>query len=152
VKSLQKLKKQKMTTKLTRNKVVKLLSQHETKQLGDSTVTYSDADTNPMIWQNEFSATGSLRLNKSGLNELKNCFKLWPIPLKAGFQVKNLHVKYLERDLIYPWYLDNKKLILFSQYDAMEIKLQAGDLDAWARARWVNDRYNEPPALPEENQ
>ena len=47
--------------------------------------------------------------------------------------------------------LDNKMLVLFSGKDALEIKLQDGDLDTWARARWINQRYQEPPKLPEDS-
>ena len=77
--------------------------------------------------------------------------KIYPIPLKNGFQVKNVHIKYLELELIYPYYLDNKMLILFSPKDVLEIKLHDGDLDSWTRSRWINDKYQEPPELPEDS-
>tara|TARA_X000000950_G_scaffold16656_1_gene18109 strand:+ start:2958 stop:3380 length:423 start_codon:yes stop_codon:yes gene_type:complete len=140
-----------MTKKLSRTQVINLLSKHQTKQLPDTTVDYPDSDKNSMVWHNEYSARGSLRVSKSGLWELKCCFKIYPIPMKPGFQVKNVHVKCLEDELVFPYYLDNKMLVLFSGKDALEIKLQDGDLDTWARARWINQRYQEPPKLPEDS-
>jgi predicted molibdopterin-dependent oxidoreductase YjgC len=147
----------KAMNKVSRAKVLNLLSNQRHKETyeaikGYKDIPYYDDANAPAIWHNEYSTKESLRINKQGLHELKTCFKLYPIPLKNGFQVKNLHVKYLERDMLFPWYLDNKKLVLFSQRDAMELKLQDGDLDAWARSRWVNESYQEPPALPDENQ
>jgi len=140
-----------MTKKLSRHQVISLLSKHQTKQFKDSTVTYPDSNKNSMVWHNEYSARGSLRISKSGLWELKTCFKMFPIPMKPGFQVKNVHVKCLEDELIFPYFLDNKMLVLFSGKDALEIKLQDGDLDTWARARWINQRFQEPPKLPEDS-
>lgn len=104
----------------------------------------------PAIWHNEYSAKESLRLSKVGMMELKTSFKIYPIPMKPGFQVKNVHIKYLEEELIAPYYLDGKALVLFSPRDAMELKLTEGDLDSWSRARWINDKYQEPPKLPDE--
>lgn len=127
-------------TKLTRKQVVNLLLSK------NSTLTENTA----ILWNNEYSPTDSLRLSKSGLYDLKNHFKSFLIPLKKGFQVKNVHIKYLERDLIYPYYLDNKQLILFNGKDVLDIKLHDGDLDAWARARYMDENYQEPPTLPEE--
>jgi len=127
-------------TKLTRKQVVNLLLSK------NSTLT----ENTTILWNNEYSPTDSLRLSKSGLYDLKTHFKCFPIPLKKGFQVKNVHIKYLERDLIYPYYLDNKQLILFNGKDVLDIKLHDGDLDAWARARYMDENYQEPPQLPEE--
>ena len=142
-----------MTKKLSRKQVFHLLVKHQGKETinairKEKDIPYYES-TSRMIWHNEYSSLNSLRISKSGLFELKACFKLYPIPLKSGFQVKNVHIKYLEQDLCFPYYLDGKMLVLFSPRDAMEIKLQDGDLDAWARSRWVNDRYQEPPSLPE---
>ena len=119
--------------RLKRNQVLKLLSKQS-----------------PAIWHNEYSSKESLRLSKVGMMELKSSFKIYPIPMKPGFQVKNVHVKYLEEELIAPYYLDTKALVLFSPRDAMELKLTEGDLDSWCRARWINDKYQEPPKLPDE--
>ncbi len=143
-----------MENKLSRQQVLNLLQISQEKQTNSAIRKQQDIPffdgTSGLIWHNEYSAKDSLRISKKGLWELKGCFKLFPIPLKPGFQVKNVHIKYLEQDLYFPYYLDNKMLILFSPKDAMEIKLHDGDLDAWARPRWVNDRYQEPPNLPEE--
>ena len=144
-----------MTKKLSRAKVLELLQINQGKQTitaikKKQDIPHFGGDVIGLIWHNEYSALDSLRISKKGLYELKGCFKLFPIPLKPGFQIKNVHTKYLEQDLIFPYYLDNKMLVLFSPKDAMEIKLHDGDLDAWARSRWVNDRYQEPPNLPEE--
>ena len=127
-------------TKLTRKQVVNLLLSK------NPTITENTA----ILWNNEYSSTDSLRLSRSGWYDLKQYFKSFPIPLKRGFQVKNVHIKYLERDLIYPYYLDNKQLILFNGKDVLDIKLHDGDLDAWARARYMDENYQEPPTLPEE--
>ena len=144
-----------MTIKITRNQVSNILQKQREKSTfsaiksGKDIPYYEDSNV-PMIWHNQYSAKDSLRLNKSGLFELKTAFKSFPIPLKKGFQVKNVHIKYLERDLIYPYYLDNKKIILFNGKDVLDIKLHDGDLDAWARARYMDDNYQEPPTLPQE--
>jgi hypothetical protein len=39
---------------------------------------------------------------------------------------------------------------LFNGKDSLDIKLQDGDLDKWARARYIDENYQEPPSLPEE--
>jgi len=41
--------------------------------------------------------------------------------MKPGFQVKNVHIKYLEEEILAPYYLDSKALVLFSPRDAMEL-------------------------------
>ncbi len=142
-------------TKVTRNQVNNLLQTHREKttlsaiKKHQDIPYYEDSDI-PMVWHNQYSSRNSLRLNKAGLFELKTLFKCFPIPLKKGFQVKNVHIKYLERDLVYPYYLDNKQLVLFNGKDVLDIKLHDGDLDAWARARYMDENYQEPPTLPEE--
>ena len=142
-------------TKVTRNQVNNLLQTHREKTTLSAIKEhkdipyYEDSDI-PMVWHNQYSSRNSLRLNKAGLFELKTFFKCFPIPLKKGFQVKNVHIKYLERDLVYPYYLDSKQLVLFNGKDVLDIKLHDGDLDAWARARYMDENYQEPPTLPEE--
>lgn len=142
-------------SKLNRQTVINLLLKQR-NSIVDSAIKehqdipyYSDSEA-PLIWHNEYNARNSLRLNKAGLYELKLMFKTYAIPLKQGFQVKNVHIKYLERELNYPYYLDNKQLILFNGKDSLDIKLQDGDLDKWARARYIDENYQEPPSLPEE--
>jgi hypothetical protein len=129
-----------MTKKITRHQIESLI-----KSRVDVAVDL------PSIWHNENIYSKSLRLSKSGIMLLKNIFKMYPIPLKPGFQVKNVHIKYIEQDIDYPYYLDSKKLVLFHDKSVLEIKLHDGDLDSWARTRWIEDRYNEPPVLPEES-
>ena len=143
-----------MTKKLNRRQVSNLLLKHREKVSikaikEHKDIPYFEDSDEPMIWHNEYSGNQSLRINKAGLYELKTMFKIYPIPLKPGFQVKNVHIKYLEEELSYPYYLDIKKLVLFNGKDVLDIKLHDGDLDSWARARWVNDKYQEPPELPE---
>ena len=141
-----------MTNKVNRKQVIQLLIERRGHQTIGAIKKQKDLPyfESVIIWHNEHPSLDSLRISKSGLYELKECFKLYPIPLKPGFQVKNVHIKYLEQDLYFPYYLDTKKLVLFGAKDAMEIKLHDGDLDAWARSRWINDRYQEPPNLPDE--
>lgn len=129
-----------MTKKITRHQIESLI-----KSRVDVAVDL------PSIWHNENIYSKSLRLSKSGIMLLKNIFKMYPISLKPGFQVKNVHIKYIEQDIDYPYYLDSKKLVLFHDKSVLEIKLHDGDLDSWARTRWIEDRYNEPPVLPEES-
>lgn len=129
-----------MTKKITRHQIESLI-----KSRVDVAVDL------PSIWHNENIYSKSLRLSKSGIMLLKNIFKMYPILLKPGFQVKNVHIKYIEQDIDYPYYLDSKKLVLFHDKSVLEIKLHDGDLDSWARTRWIEDRYNEPPVLPEES-
>ncbi len=144
-----------MTKKLSRTKILNLLNDRRHDGIygaikSGRDIPYYETSEDTNIWHNEYSSKDSLRISKKGLFELKTLFKIFPIPMPKGFQVKNVHVKYLEQDLTFPYYLDNKMLILFSSHDALEIKLHDGDLDSWTRSRWVNDRYQEPPQLPEE--
>ena len=143
-----------MENKLSRKQVIDLVLKAQSNLTNNAIRKGQDIPyfegSNLMLWHNEYSARESLRINKSGLFVLKDCFKRYAIPLKPGFQVKNVHIKYIEQELIFPYYLDNKSLVLFSGKDAMEIRLHDGDLDNWARSRWVNDRYQEPPELPQE--
>ena len=143
-----------MTRKLSRKQVSEIIHKQRQHQVDQAIKTHKDIpyfDSEPIIWHNQYSGQESLRLSKAGLFELKNLVKIYPIPLKHGFQVKNVHIKYLELELIYPYYLDNKMLILFSPKDVLEIKLHDGDLDSWTRSRWINDKYQEPPDLPEDS-
>tara|TARA_Y100001970_G_C13740744_1_gene606058 strand:+ start:180 stop:620 length:441 start_codon:yes stop_codon:yes gene_type:complete len=146
-----------MTKKLSRKKVLNLLNSQRHDGIygaikSGKDIPYYETSDDLNIWHNEHSSKDSLRISKRGLFEIKTLFKIFPIPMPKGFQVKNVHIKYLEQDVAFPYYLDNKMLILFSPKDALEIKLHNGDLDSWARSRWVNDRYQEPPQLPEEEQ
>lgn len=145
-----------MTKKLSRKKILSLLKNHRNKNVygaikDGKDIPYYETSEDVNIWHNEYSAKDSLRISKRGLWELKTLFKVFPIPMPKGFQVKNVHVKCLEDEIVFPYYLDNKMLVLFSGKDALEIKLQDGDLDTWARSRWVNQRYQEPPKLPEDS-
>ena len=76
-----------MTIKITRNQVSNILQKQREKSTfsaiksGKDIPYYEDSDI-PMIWHNQYSAKDSLRLNKSGLFELKTAFKSFPIPLK----------------------------------------------------------------------
>jgi len=144
-----------MTSKLSRKQVSDIIFKQRQHQVEQAIKTQQDIpyfDNDPIIWHNQYSINDSLRLSKSGLFELKNLVKIYPVPLKQGFQVKNVHIKYLELELTYPYYLDNKMLILFSPRDVLEIKLHDGDLDSWTRSKWINDKYQEPPVLPEDSE
>ena len=145
-----------MTKKLSRKKILSLLKNHRNKNVcgaikDGKDIPYYETSEDVNIWHNEYSAKDSLRISKRGLWELKTLFKVFPIPMPKGFQVKNVHVKCLEDEIVFPYYPDNKMLVLFSGKDALEIKLQDGDLDTWARSRWINQRYQEPPKLPEDS-
>ena len=96
------------------------------------------------IYQVKVSNSTSLRLNNTGLQILKQFFKIYPIPFAHDFKLKSMHIFYLDKELLYPYYASNAKLVLFDKRDAFEFKLSSGDMDIWAKSRYVSDHEKMP--------
>lgn len=67
-----------------------------------------------------FKNTKTLRLNKRGVSLMKKTFDNWTVD-SVDMNAKNLIS--LMRKMTYPYYLDKKVLILFTERDAFMAKL-----------------------------
>lgn len=82
-------------------------------------ISLSDDEMNKLF----FYTPESLRLSLSGFVVVKNIFKVYSFIIPDD--IKSKHYKSLSK-FEYPYYLSSKKLILFSELDAMCITLQGG--------------------------
>ena len=69
----------------------------------------------------------SIRLTTNGKNKFVKLYDNWTFEVDS--KLKSWQLTDLFRKMIYPYYLDNSKLILFSEEDAFMVKL-AG-IDGW---------------------
>ena len=69
----------------------------------------------------------SIRLTTNGKNKFVKLYDNWTFEVDS--KLKSWQLTDLFRKMIYPYYLDNSKLILFSEEDAFMVKL-AG-MDTW---------------------
>ena len=86
----------------------------------------------------------SLRLTKIGVQVLEQHFPSYVIKIKQPFSVKAIHVHNLEREMLLPYYIDNKKIIVFNEKDAVDLKLIDGDVELWSRNVTVNNQDYSP--------
>ena len=82
-----------MTKKLSRTKILNLLNDRRHDGIygaikSGRDIPYYETSEDTNIWHNEYSSKDSLRISKKGLFELKTLFKIFPIPMPKGFQVK----------------------------------------------------------------
>ena len=82
----------------------------------------------------------SLRLTKIGVQILEQHFPSYVIKIKQPFSVKSIHVYNLEKEMLLPYYIDNKKIVVFNEKDAVDLKLIDGDVELWSRNVTVNNQ------------
>ncbi len=71
-----------------------------------------------------------VRLTKYGLQLMLKSFTSYQFPLE-NFILTNKAVVKLDRTMKWPYYIDNKKLALFSEKDAVILKLKGQNLNKW---------------------
>jgi len=71
----------------------------------------------------DFFLPSSHRLTYYGLQCVKNVFTPYSFDIGADLHLKSKHYIALSNTMTYPYYLSQNKLILFSEMDAMVIKL-----------------------------
>ena len=64
-----------------------------------------------------------LRLSKLGLGVMSSCYQNWSIKMPDHYSIESLHLLYLDRTCVMPWYLSNYTLVLFEKQLAMRAKL-----------------------------
>ena len=75
------------------------------------------------------SVTG-VRLSKFGLKLMEKSFTSYPFALE-NFLLTNKAVVKMDRTMVWPYYIDNKKLVLFSEKDSVILKLKGQNLEKW---------------------
>jgi hypothetical protein len=75
------------------------------------------------------SVTG-VRLSKFGLKVMEKSFTSYPFKLE-NFLLTNKAVVKMDRTMQWPYYIDNKKLVLFSEKDSVILKLKGQNLEKW---------------------
>ena len=107
----------------------KLREEHETLQ------QYPLTDVCYMLFKNfqysETTCTG-LRLTKLGFTLLKEQYDMYRFPINKEGMHNNLLLR-LHEHMKWPYYLDRKNLILFSEEDAMWLKLVGNDVEKFAK-------------------
>ena len=86
----------------------------------------------------------SLRLTKIGVQILEQHFPSYVIKTKQPFSVKTIHIHNLEKEMLLPYYIDNKKIVVFNEKDAVDLKLIDGDVELWSRNVTVNNQDYSP--------
>ncbi len=86
----------------------------------------------------------SLRLTKIGVQILEQHFPSYIIKTKQPFSVKSIHIYNLEKEMLLPYYIDNKKIVVFNEKDAVDLKLIDGDVELWSRNITVNTQNYSP--------
>ena len=71
-----------------------------------------------------------VRLSKFGLKLMEKTFTSYPFTLD-NFLLTNKAVVKMDRTMQWPYYIDNKKLVLFSEKDSIILKLKGQNLEKW---------------------
>lgn len=105
----------------------------------------SDAQISVMfVNRSTDSIDSSLRLSKIGIQILEEHFPSYVIKIKQPFTVKAIHIHNLEREMLLPYYIDNKKIVVFNEKDAVDLKLIDGDVELWSRNFSINNQDYSP--------
>ncbi len=108
---------------------VKMMQEHETLQ------QYNIIDVCYMLFKNlqisDNTCTG-LRLTKLGNTLLKEKYDTYKFPVSEG--IHNRLLLRLHDKMQWPYFLDRKNLWLFSEDDAMWLKLVSNDIEKFANS------------------
>tara|TARA_B000000609_G_scaffold158324_1_gene155823 strand:+ start:3191 stop:3562 length:372 start_codon:yes stop_codon:yes gene_type:complete len=108
---------------------VKMMQEHETLQ------QYTIIDVCYMLFKNlqisDNTCTG-LRLTKLGNTLLKEKYDTYKFPVSEG--IHNRLLLRLHDKMQWPYFLDRKNLWLFSEDDAMWLKLVSNDIEKFANS------------------
>ena len=71
-----------------------------------------------------------VRLTKYGLTLMQKSFTCYNFKLE-NFKLSNKAVVKLDQTMQWPYFVDNKKLVLFSEKDSIILKLKGQNLEKW---------------------
>lgn len=92
---------------------------NEIRKKHDKSAEHSDEQLNQLV----FHSPQSLRLSFPGFLILKNIFTVYSFEVPPTLKAKH-HIGMAKME--YPYYLTSKRLVLFSEMDAVMIKLHGG--------------------------
>ena len=69
-------------------------------------------------------------MSKFGLKLMEKSFTSYNFALE-NFILTNKAVVKMDRTMMWPYYIDNKKLVLFSEKDSVILKLKGQNLEKW---------------------
>ena len=92
---------------------------NEVRKHHEKSATLSDDELNNLIFHN----VSGLRLTFPGFLILKNIFTVYSFEMSESLKARH-HIGMSKME--YPFYITSKRLILFSEMDAMMIKLHGG--------------------------
>lgn len=75
------------------------------------------------------SITG-VRLSKFGLKLMEKSFTSYKFALE-NFLLTNKAVVKMDRTMVWPYFIDNKQMVLFSEKDSIILKLKGQNLEKW---------------------
>ena len=75
-------------------------------------------------------SVSGVRLSKFGLKLMEKSYTCYHFSLN-NFILTNKAVVKMDRTMLWPYYIDNKKLVLFSEKDSVILKLKGQNLEKW---------------------
>ena len=94
---------------------------------------YSVLDIMPLFFKNHRirgNKVIGVRLTKYGLTLMEKSFTCYNFKLD-NFKLSNKAVVKLDQTMQWPYFVDNKKLVLFSEKDSIILKLKGQNLEKW---------------------
>ena len=94
---------------------------------------YSVLEIMPLFFKNHRIRTNKVtgvRLTKYGLTLMEKSFTCYNFKLE-NFKLSNKAVVKLDQTMQWPYFVDNKKLVLFSENDSIILKLKGQNLEKW---------------------
>lgn len=102
----------------------------------DTLQKYSVKEVLYMIFKNiqlTDNKISGLRMTKLGFSLLKGKYDCYPFVIGEEGIHKNLLIQ-LHKNMSWPYYIDKKKLVMFSGDDAMWMKLYGNDIDKFTKS------------------
>jgi len=118
--------------------IIEDLKQHDNNDEIFSTIDLDKIDVHT-VFANYRRGRG-LRLTRGGLLLMQKRYDSYKIKLKSQTPIKTKHLITLEKHLLYPYYITDKVLVLFSGKDAVDFKLYDGDLVRWCESKLLMNR------------
>jgi|TARA_R110001592_G_scaffold132697_2_gene347450 hypothetical protein len=94
---------------------------------------YSEIEIMPLFFKNHRirgNKVIGVRLTKYGLKLMEKSFTCYNFKLQ-NFKLSNKAVIKLDQTMQWPYYVDNKQLVLFSEKDSVILKLKGQNLEKW---------------------
>ena len=94
---------------------------------------YSEIEIMPLFFKNHRirgNKVIGVRLTKYGLKLMEKSFTCYNFKLQ-NFKLSNKAVIKLDQTMQWPYFVDNKQLVLFSEKDSVILKLKGQNLEKW---------------------